>query len=63
MRKTDPTHRHSSHLFNRCPKPFLISWKRRWRIFRDLPSWPQGFEFTLFFPAVKIKYVEAFYRH
>lgn len=55
VRKTGPTHGHSSHLFNWCPKPLLISWKRRWHIFRSLPSWPLGFEFTLFFPAVKTK--------
>lgn len=60
VRQAGPTHRHPSHLFNRGSKPFLVGWKRGWCIFSNLPSWPLGFEFTLFFPAVKINALKLF---
>lgn len=63
VRQTGPTRRRPSHLFNRGSKPFLVGWQSRWCIFSKLPSWPLGFEFTLFFPAVKIQCVETFYFH
>lgn len=63
VRQAGPTRRHPPHLLNGGSKPLLVGWQRRWGIFSNLPSRPLGFEFTLFFPAVKIQRIETFYFH